>query len=353
MTDARMTVAERGLTARASGHLTETVAVQLEFEQLGPFKTLLKRFFSTEPWTAADATALSDIVTPALAEGRWDHRLDDDLTLRHGVADGSYFITVDGPPPRTNPLFARVFSGPVTPEATPHPHKVKFDIGGTAAPGVWYRREDEVDDDRVAAMLEADDITDVMVAGDFVTVGLARSASWEDRLDAILDRVTELFYDPNAPAAVEPERTRDELVGEGLRTATPAELHLLDPDDPGQRQRLQAALTDASAEVRRVALATLAQSADSAFVADLLTAAYADEHRIVRRMAIDGAADIGAEELRELLERALGDDDAWTRWKAVRGLREMGLGSSRDAVAALGDDEDFQVQFEVAAALRS
>ncbi len=32
-------------------------------------------------------------------------------------------------------IFDRVFDGPVVPEATPHPRKVKFTTGGTAAPG--------------------------------------------------------------------------------------------------------------------------------------------------------------------------------------------------------------------------
>ena len=46
------------------------------------------------------------------------------------------------------------------------------------------------------------------------------------------------------------------------------------------------------------------------------------------------------------------DEDDWIRWKAVKGISEIGLGSSGPAVAALGDDPDFQVRFEVAAALR-
>jgi hypothetical protein len=313
---------------------------------------LLKQYFSAEPWTADDRQALSELVVPALAEGWWDHPLDGDLTLHHGIRHGRYTLEVSGPPPAGTSLFDRVFAGPVRPEATPHPYKVRFTVGGQPAPGIWYRRGDDVADPRAAALLEEEDVTDVMVAGDFVTVGLSRSSSWEHRLDAVLARVTELFYDPAAPAATAPPRTRDELVGEGLRSRSPAELHLLDPDDPAHRARLTEALRHPEAEVRRVALATLAQSADDDFAAEVLTAAYDDHHRIVRRMAVDGAADLGTEGVRPLLERGLGDDDAWVRWKAVRGLREIGIGPSAAAVRALTADDDFQVRFEVAAALR-
>ena len=80
---------------------------------------------------------------------------------------------------------------------------------------------------------------------------------------------------------------------------------------------------------------------------------YGDESRLVRRTAIDAAADREEESLRELFERATGDADAWTRWKAVRAIADLGLGPSREAVAALVDDDDFQVRMEVEAVLRA
>jgi hypothetical protein len=350
--DGRGAVAARGLTADAVAHLTAEVAMHLPFEDLALFKALLKKFFSSETWRPTDADALSRLVSASLDSGWWEHPLDDDLMLRHGFIDGRYEIFVTGADSPTNGLFDRVFSGPVIPEATPHPSKIRFTIGGTAAPGVWFRRGDDIDDSRVAELMAEEDITDVMVAGDFVTVGLSRSASWEDRLDEVLDRVTALFYDPAAPAATGSSRTRDELVGEGLRTRSPEELHLLDPDDESHRARLTAALRDPSAETRRLALATLAQSSDEGFAAATLTDAYTDTHRIVRRMAIDGAADLGTESVRALLEQGLGDDDAWVRWKAIRGLRELGVAPSLSAVRHLVDDDDFQVRFEAAAATR-
>ncbi len=54
--DSRAAVARHGLVAVASGHLTGEVAARLPFEDLAAYKTLLKRFFSAEPWTAEDVS---------------------------------------------------------------------------------------------------------------------------------------------------------------------------------------------------------------------------------------------------------------------------------------------------------
>jgi hypothetical protein len=351
----RLAVAVNEMTATASQHLTEEVAMGLEFHELVPFKTLLKKFFSAAPWTEEDSARLSNLVTSSgAAAGWWEHDLGGGLTMAHGFRESRYELWVTGAGGGAGgSLFDRAFAGPVVPEATPHPRKVKFNIGGEPAPGVWYRRGDQVDNAAASSLLEDDDVTDVMVAGDFVTIGLRRGASWDARLDDLLETVTDLFWDEGRTAATPPPRTRDELVGEGLRTASPEQLHLLDPDDPEHRARLEEALRNPGAEVRRIALATLAQSEDQAFVAELLTSAYEDDHRIVRRMAVDGAADLASEEVRPLLERALDDADAWARWKAIRGLAELGVGQSKDAIAALANDEDFQVRLEVADVLRA
>jgi HEAT repeat protein len=63
--------------------------------------------------------------------------------------------------------------------------------------------------------------------------------------------------------------------------------------------------------------------------------------------------DAGRDELRPLLEAALDDADAWVRWKALRGLVELGAGPSREAIAPKADDPDFRVRMEAAAALRT
>ncbi len=353
--DARRAAAAADQGAEAFGHLTPEVAMHLEFHELVAYKNLLKRFFSAQPWSEDDAERLSALVGPHLDDGDWwEHQLTSGVTLAHGMRDGTYVLWVTGGAAAEPSLFDRVFAGPVVPEATPHPRKVKFNVGGAPAPGVWYRRGDDLDDPRVADLMADERVTDVMVAGDFVTVGLDRRASWEDELDPMLARVTELFHDPNTAVGTAPARTRDELVAEGKAARPqprPEALHLLDPDDPTHRARLEAAANHDDARIRRVALVTLAASTDADLARRWLSGGYGDPSRLVRRAAIDAAADREDEELRPLLRQALHDADAWTRWKAVRALRELGVAPG-DGIEALAEDPDFQVRMEVASVMR-
>jgi len=351
----RTEVAAHDLVAVASGHLTGEVAVHLPFEVLVAFKNALKRFFSAQPWGDEDAERLSRLVTAHLDRGWWEHDLGHGLTLSHGIRKGRYLIAVTGDAGSSSPsIFDRVFAGPVIPGPTPHPRKVKFDVGGEPAPGVWHRRGEDIDDPRVATLMEDLDVTDVMVAGDFVTVGLMASASWEDRLDAILTRVTELFWTGAASRA--PVRTREELLDEAghlaLDPARPEDLHLMDPDREDHREILVAALDATDARRRRAAVVTLALSGDPAVTRAALVTGYRDHSRIVRRAAIDAAADLEDDAFRPLFEEALFDEDSWIRWRAVRAIAAIGVGPSRDLVALAAADEDFRVRFEAAAAFR-
>ncbi len=350
----RSVVAGHDLTATASGYLTADVAMGLPFEALVPFKTALKTFFSTEPWSVSDADALSELVVPHLAEGWWEHDLGGGITLAYGIRDGRFALWVSGASAPAVSIFDRVFEGPVVPEATPHPRKVKFGTGGTPAPGVWYRRSDGTPDDpRVERLFAEPYVTDVMVAGDFVTVGIGAKEPWEQRLEPLLALVTELFAEADADQAA-PVRTRNELLAEARERheRRPEELHLLDPDDREDRERLADASHDEDVRVRRVAVAVLLESNDAEVRRDAAERGAADPSRVVRRTAIDAAADTGEEHFRALFESALGDRDPWIRWKAVRSLGELGADPSTDAVAALSDDPDFQVRFEVAKVLR-
>lgn len=324
----------------------------LPFEALGPFKTALKQFFSTQEWSPADADTLSDLVTPHVADGWWEHQLDPELRMLHGIHQGSYVMWVTGVAETAASVFDRVFSGPVRPEPTPHPRKVKFTLGGVAAPGTWYRRGEETDDARVERLFEEADITDVMIAGHFVTVGLSRSSSWEDRLDDVLGLVTELF--PHGTIGEAP-LTREELIVEGRHTnvvAGPEELHLLHPDEHAARAILLDALDAPDPRIRRVAVAILAESEDQAVRLDALRRGWADSSRVVRRTTVDAAADDPDDMLRPLFEGALASHDAWIRWKAVRALGELGTEATRWAIEPLVEDPDFQVRFEVAKVLR-
>ena len=331
--------------------------MHLPFDALTPFKTGLKRFFSTEDWTDADDAELADLVTPHLPEAWFEHDLGSGISLGHGIRDGRYVIWTTGGPELEPTIFDRAFAGPVRPEQTPHPRKVKFDLGGTPAPGRWYRRGEEgIDDPAAAALLEDETVTDVMVAGDFVTVGLHRSQPWEDRLDDILARVTELFWDAERTAGAVPDRTREELVHEGLGTritgARPEDLHLLDPDDPSHRESLIQALGADDPRARRAAVATLSVSTEASVAAAALLTGYHDEALMVRRTAVDAAADLADEQYRPLFEAAISDPDPWTRWRAVRAIVEIGAGPSQEPLMFAAVDEEFRVRFEAIAALR-
>ncbi len=352
----RRTIVARELVATASGYLTSDVALRLPFEALTTFKTLLRRFFSTEPWTADDAQKLSDALTPHVAEGWWEHDLGGGLTLAYGVREGQFELWTTGAGTAAPSIFDRVFDGPVVPEATPHPRKVKFATGGLPAPGTWYRRLDpgKPDDPRVERLFAEPDITDVMVAGDFVTVGIGARSSWEYRLEPLLALVAELFAHADTDHR-RPERTREDLMQEAGRThpsSRPEELHLLDPDDVVDRTRLLEALDDADPRIRRIAVAVLLESGDAETRHQAVARGMADSTRLVRRTAVDAAADAEDERFRPLFERVLDDDDAWIRWKAVRSLGELGLERSRPLIERLADDLDFQVRFEVAKVLR-
>ncbi len=350
----RAAVAARELVATASGYLTGDVAMTLPFEALGPFKALLLRFFSTEPWSEDDAVALSDLVAPHLEAGWWEHDLGGGITLVHGIDEGGYRLLVTGGASPAPSIFDRVFEGPVVPEATPHPRKVKFVTGGSPAAGAWYRRSDPETppDERIRRLFAEPDVTDVMVAGDFVTVGIGAKWSWERRLEPLLALITELFASSDPSTA--PVRTRDELLAEASTGGLdrPEDLHLLDPDDGDHRRRLLAALDDADPRVRRVAVAVLAESSDPGLRLDAVMRGAGDDSRVVRRTAVDAAAEVGGEAMRKIFEDRLSDLDAWIRWKAVRSLGELDVEASRAAVEPLVDDADFQVRFEVARVLR-
>lgn len=351
----RTEVANLELVAVASNHLTGEVAIHLPFHVLVPFKNALKRFFSAAPWGPEDAARLSDLVTPHLAEGWWEHDLGHGLRLRHGIREGRYEIEVVGTVTSESPtVFERAFAGPVRPQPTPHPRKVKFDVGGEPAPGIWYRRGEEVDDDRVARLFEDIEITDVMVAGDFVTVGLIGSASWEERLEPILQCVTDLFW--TGAGRNRPIRTREDLIDEAghlsMASIRPEDLHLMDPDRDEHRSILVAALGSDEARRRRAAVVTLALSGDDAVAKAALVTGYGDTSRLVRRAAVDAAADLEDEAYRPLFEDALFDSDPWIRWRSVRALAELGSEKSNELLVLATADEDFRVRFEAAAALR-
>jgi HEAT repeat protein len=130
------------------------------------------------------------------------------------------------------------------------------------------------------------------------------------------------------------------------------ELGGLDPTRAEDLARVRAAAASDDVHERRVAARLLERATPEAGAAgwELLLA---DPSRIVRRAVVDAMVDAEREALRPLLERALADADAWVRWKALRGLVELGVGPSRDAVTTVAEDADFRVRLEAAGALRA
>lgn len=360
---ARRAIASSNLTSEAVNALSTDAYGDVSFDELSLLKNLLKVFFSERPWTVEHEEQLADLVGDV--GGYWTHTLSNGATLEHGMVNGKYRLRISGGEAEPHMLFNRLFTGPIVPEATPNPRHIRFPLGGAPGPSVFYQRGDDNLDPRVKALFEDQNVTDVLVAPDFIAIGLTRAHLWESSIDRLLEEVTTAFEvrgeapDSNAP-------TRDELVyandasGASKRQSTTAardananiDLHLLDPDEDSSRSVLLTAFGDDDPRRRRLALATIGNSDDQSLVQMVLAEAWSDPSRIVRRTAVDVAADNGSEWVRPLLERALGDEDAWIRWKALRGIVDIGPMASVDRINAMVNDPDFRVRLEAQSGLR-
>ncbi|MDQ1521471.1 MAG: Scaffold protein Nfu/NifU terminal [Actinomycetota bacterium] len=353
----RLDVARRGLTPAAVVHLTRDALGRIDLEHLAPVKGLLKRFFSDASWSADDDRALADLVGPG--SGWWHHDLDGGIRLEFGWQDGAFRIEL-------SPSLAETFDGSVVPEATPNPRTIRFVTGPIhEGPSRWYESAAGVDDPRVAQLFtDFDDVANVLVGPDFVAVGLRRPDRWETLLTPMLHAVTREFAS-GEPGVAPPTGAVDEATGdhaervpvaserghEGALERAWREIGQLRPDNPGDVKRVVAAAASADAAVRQVA-ARLLVSADADVAASTWELLLDDPSRSVRRAVVDAMVDAQRSTLRPLLERALRDGDAWTRWKSLRGLVDLGVDPSRDAVGLLAGDPDFRVRLEAAGALR-
>lgn len=365
---ARALVAERNLAGAAFGHLTAAF-MTLPFEALGPVKTLLKRYLSAGPWSAADDDALAAAV--GAGEGWWDRLLDADVALAFGWQDGRFRVEVRSaaPAPAVAPALDLTFDGPVVPEATPNPRTIRFGFGHPvhAGPSRWYESATAAADDPPVARLfsEFERVANVLVGPDFVAVGLRRPDDWEALLAPILAVVTEEFADPDeGPATPVGSASGPAWLAGGTRAGvTPDDRRLtrlerawrdlggLRPADPADLAQVLDAAAGPDAARRQVA-ANLLREGDPAAAHDAWARLVHDSVRAVRRATVDAIVDAGRQELRPLLEAALDDADAWVRWKALRGLVELGPAPSRTAIVAKAEDPDFRVRLEAAAALR-
>lgn len=376
--DGRRLAAERGLVPLAVAALTAKALGGLPVEALAPTKALLKRFFSAGDWDDAAAEALADAVGPG--EGWWREALDGELTLGFGWVDGRFRLRVDGPPGEATAggagaaahgsvadALAASFEGDVVPEATPNPRTVAFRTGPVSGgPSREYRPAAEADDPRVARLFQAfPELSGVLVASDFVAVSVRRPDQWPALLAPVLAAVEGEFAtggagpDPDAPATPGMAALHHAAAAGGRRGSRPRtrldrawdELGALRAADPADLERLLAASETSDPAHRQVA-AGLLSDAPPAAAHRAWTRLARDPSRSVRRAAVDAAAGAGRDELRPLLEAALGDADAFVRWKALRGLAELVAGPSADAVRPLCDDPDFRVRLEARSALR-
>jgi HEAT repeat protein len=129
------------------------------------------------------------------------------------------------------------------------------------------------------------------------------------------------------------------------------ELHALQLDRPDDRDRLVAAASSPDVATRQVT-ARLLLDVDPEVAHRLWAELLEDASRTVRRATVDAMVDADRPALGPLLEDALADSDAWTRWKALRGLLDLGLEPSRDVLQRLATDADFRVRVEARNALR-
>lgn len=368
--DARRRIVEQGLVAEAVSLLADRAMGALPFEALGPTKALLKRYFSTAGWGPEDDDALAAVVGPG--EGWWRESLAGDLALVFGWEGGRFRLAAEGTqeaPPRPGEpgvsALAASFEGPIVPEATPNPRTLVFRTAAAAGgESREFRSGEDAADPRVRRLLESfPDLSTVLVARDFVALTLRHPDRWEALLGPVLEVVTEEFA-AGGPVAGPDAVTSPDVRGGGAggshegrdrRTSLDrawGELRRLRPGLEADLAVLLRAASGPDAARRQVAAGLLGEARPEAALA-AWTALVDDASRLVRRATVDAVVDAGRPELRPLLERALADADAWVRWKALRGLHELGPEPSRRAIQARLDDPDFRVRLEAEAALRS
>jgi len=355
-------MADHNLVPVAFEHLTVDALITLPFDARGPTKTLVRRFFSAEPWTDIEAGALAEAVGPG--EGWWSRPLDDEVTLEYGWRDGHFTILVSStalpPPAATDDPPPATVDGPVVTEATPDPRTIRFRMGRVHdGQGLWFESPASAQAYwRAARLFDLfPEVANVLIGPDFVAVSLRRASDWERLLGDVLATVAGVFEEV-APS-LEPRWMQDSVTSDDpppsaasmTRSARLAHVWAeLRPLRPTDARDLEALITASHGEdpVRRQVVASLLLEADPAVAAKHWERLLADPSHAVRRATADAMANAGRDDLRPLLERALGDDDGWVRLKALGGLVELGPEPSRDAIVALARDPDFRVRLEVA-----
>jgi HEAT repeats len=203
----------------------------------------------------------------------------------------------------------------------------------------------------------------VLVGPDFVAVGIRRPDRWEQVLAPML-RVIQAEFPSGSVESDDVDESRGVVERPSIDargTAASArgsaldrawrELRGLDLDQRDGIERLLAAASSVDVASRQAAARRLLD-ADADTAARAWRALLEDASRTVRRATVDAMVDAERPALRPLLELALEDADAWTRWKALRGFVELGIEPSDEVLMRLAADTDFRVRLEAAAAAR-
>jgi hypothetical protein len=360
---ARRLLVQRNLVPIAFEHLTRDALRTLPLRARGPTKALLRAFFSSEEWSDTQARALAEAVGPG--EGWWSRPLDDEVSLEYGWRDCGFTIVVSSAsrpePAESDDPPSATLDAPVVAEATTDPRTIRFRSGpihnGEAqwfespASGQAYWRAARLFD-------QFPEVANMRVESGSVAVTLRRASDWERLRAHVLAAVSAVFE--GAPPVVEPRWLSDDPVlsrdrrrsagGDSRATRLArmwAEMRSLRPSDA---RDLEALITASHSDepMRRQVAASLFLEADPAVADKHWERLLVDSSLAVRRATVDALANAGRDELRPLLERALGDRDGWVRRTALRGLVELGPEPSRDAIMALAHDPDVGVRLEVA-----
>ncbi len=211
--------------------------------------------------------------------------------------------------------------------------------GGTS--GGWIARDAPAVDPKLAAIFTRfDAVSAIMPGPGCFTIEVDDAAQWEAVLLPLLVHLAD-----HVAAARVKEADRGE---ERAR----AEFDTFDAKTPRGVAKIRDALTSPDAITRQLAVAAIGD-ADPFAAERAWRVALDDAARNVRLAACRAMAAAGRESLRPLLERATGDQDACTRYHAVRGLHALGSAKSRAALERLRRDGDVRVRLAVEQALRA
>jgi hypothetical protein len=363
-----MLVADRNLASAAIEAVVRAAFRRVPPGMMERARAHLRRYFSTASWRIEDDTALAAIVGPGAGSVRTP--IAHDLTIVAEFRGGRFRVDVEVAT-RTPPVAAShsdvpehaeetvptepeaadsamtgnrlvdTFERPLVPEAGPQARIVRFLTGpGTGGQSGWQRDAEVTRDARVHRLLTAfADINGVLLGSGFVAVELRDDHRWDELLQPMIELVEQLFVPPRTLPLPDrqAERARAEFAG-------------VNPETARGIGRVRDALSSPDPAIRQIAMSMMEH--DDPFSAERAwRVALDDTNRGVRRAAIAAMARVQQEQLRGLLERALGENDACARFHAAVGLGRLGAERSVPSLERALDDNDVRVRLAARFAL--